>query len=491
MLMKTAPEVDIRLRLQGLYGDFQSLEDELSMAHFGNKAMDKRFAKVTGMFCAAPGKSFPEMSSTPGELAGLYRLFGHPEVTAERIFLPHLAATIERASLLDRVLVPHDTTGVSYGGKGTRQGLGRLNDGGHGYYLHGAIVLTPERWPVPLGVAGYEVNVRTEAPKKPRSWREERDDPDKESRRWARLARQVEERFAGRSTQLIHLMDREADDYELLADLKSNNSSFIIRQKFDRLMALSTEERRSGAPRKVREALSQAEIQVGRYVRLSPRKKDRSGEKQKTHPPREGRLAKLHISALAVKIRRPSELSDKDLPEFIELNVVHVWEVDTPADQHPVEWYLMTTQPIDTTEQILEIVDFYCARWVIEEFWKALKTGCAIEKRQLETSAGLLKVLALSLPMAWQLLLLRSLARSAPDLYATAVLSPVQIEILRKARPRLNLPPTPTIEQALYAVASLGGHLKHNGSPGWKTLGSGFEKLIILEIGWNLAQDRS
>lgn len=491
MLPRIPPEEDIRLKLQGLYGDFRSVKDELSLAHFGNRAIDKRFSKVTEMFSAAPDKSFPEMSSMPGELAGAYRLFEHPDVTPERIFMPHVAATVERASLLDRVLVPHDTSGVSYGGKQTRRGLGRLNDGGHGYYLHGALVLTAQRWPVPLGVAGYEVIVRDEKPKKPRSWREERDDPNKESLRWARLTHQVEERFAGRNTQLIHLMDREADDYPLLADLKQNGFNFIIRQKFDRLLELSVEQKRNGAPRKIREAISEAQIQVGRYVRLSPRKKDRSGEKQKTHPPREGRLAKLHISAMALKIRRPAELASKDLPESIEVNVVHVWEIDAPADQQAVEWYLMTTLPIETTEQILEIVDFYCARWGIEEFWKALKTGCAIEKRQLETAEGLFKVLALSLPIAWQLLLMRSLARAAPDLYATAVLSPVQIEILRKARPRLKLPPSPTIEQALFAVASLGGHLKHNGSPGWKTLGSGFEKLVILEIGWNLAQDRS
>ena len=37
----------------------------------------------------------------------------------------------------------------------------------------------------------------------------------------------------------------------------------------------------------------------------------------------------------------------------------------------------MTTEPIDTVEQVLRIVDWYRARWVIEEFFKALKTGCA------------------------------------------------------------------------------------------------------------------
>jgi IS4 transposase len=46
---------------------------------------------------------------------------------------------------------------------------------------------------------------------------------------------------------------------------------------------------------------------------------------------------------------------------------------------------LYTSEPIDTAEQLLTIVDQYRSRWVIEEFFKALKTGCAFEKRQLES----------------------------------------------------------------------------------------------------------
>ena len=61
---------------------------------------------------------------------------------------------------------------------------------------------------------------------------------------------------------------------------------------------------------------------------------------------------------------------------------------------------------VETAEQAATVVDHYRARWVIEEYFKALKTGCAIEKRQLMTYEGLTRALAIFVPMAWHLLAL-------------------------------------------------------------------------------------
>ncbi len=41
-------------------------------------------------------------------------------------------------------------------------------------------------------------------------------------------------------------------------------------------------------------------------------------------------------------------------------------------------------------------LDWYACRWVIEEYHKCLKSGCAIEKRQLETGKGLVTLQRLS-----------------------------------------------------------------------------------------------
>ena len=70
-------------------------------------------------------------------------------------------------------------------------------------------------------------------------------------------------------------------------------------------------------------------------------------------------------------------------------------EKDPPNDMEPVDWLLLTSEPIDTDEQILEVVDVYRACWLIEEYFSALKTGCAFERRQLESKSTLTKALAL------------------------------------------------------------------------------------------------
>ncbi len=96
-------------------------------------------------------------------------------------------------------------------------------------------------------------------------------------------------------------------------------------------------------------------------------------------------------------------------------------ERDCPKGQEPIVWYLVTNEPIDTAEQVAEVVDAYRARWVIEEFFKALKTGCQIEKRQMESYEALRIALALFLPIAVRLLALCDAARTEPEQACSAL----------------------------------------------------------------------
>jgi hypothetical protein len=118
-----------------------------------------------------------------------------------------------------------------------------------------------------------------------------------------------------------------------------------------------------------------------------------------------------------------------------------------------------------------------------------VKTGCAYSKRQLSNAHSLLLALALTLPVAWHLLLTRYLSRHSPDMPASVVLNPVQIALLRATATKQKLGEQPTIEQAYMSIARLGGHLPRNGLPGWKTLGLGYQTLLDYEKGWRLAQN--
>lgn len=96
-------------------------------------------------------------------------------------------------------------------------------------------------------------------------------------------------------------------------------------------------------------------------------------------------------------------------------------------------------------------------------------------------------VLALSLPIACLVLALRSRARSSPMAPATDVLTPQQLRVLRHFASR-PVPPEATVQQALFAVAGLGGHMKRNGPPGWKVLQRGMTRLLDYEAGWTASE---
>ena len=139
-------------------------------------------------------------------------------------------------------------------------------------------------------------------------------------------------------------------------------------------------------------------------------------------------------------------------------------------------------EPIQTIADIEFVVDTYRARWVIEEYFKSLKTGCAFEKRQLVGKRSILNALAVFVPIAWRLLLLRTEARHAKRRPVERVVSALELKILR-GRPKSKLPEDPTPRDVFYEIARLGGHLKNNGEPGWLTLGRGFEKLALMNAG--------
>ena len=71
----------------------------------------------------------------------------------------------------------------------------------------------------------------------------------------------------------------------------------------------------------------------------------------------------------------------------LRVSVVRVWESDPPPGVEPLEWVLVTSLVVTDAADALQIIAYYEKRWIIEEYHKCLKTGCAMEARQLETSA--------------------------------------------------------------------------------------------------------
>ena len=116
---------------------------------------------------------------------------------------------------------------------------------------------------------------------------------------------------------------------------------------------------------------------------------------------------------------------DRKLPP-VTVNVVLVSEANPPPGDEPVEWLLLTSLPIDDVEQVRQIIHYYCIRWMIEVFFRVLKSGCRVEERLFEYMDRLLTCLALYMIVAWRTLYVCRLGRSCPEMSCEAVFEPAE-----------------------------------------------------------------
>jgi hypothetical protein len=361
--------------------------------------------------------------------------------------------------------------------------LGYLTTGKPGFPLHLSLVIDARGWRRPLGIVHAEALYRPQRSSKKAKGRSRTKSGPREFDRWQRGITATSSALKD-CDEVIHIADCETDSYELFANqVAGERFVFRMRVAGRRVRGADTDE---GSWSTVRELARSCKGILERDVPLSARKKNKLANQGKAHPPRNSRIANLRFAATTAVVPRPHRLRDP-FPNTLTLNLVHVLEIDPPQGEPPVEWMLYTTEPIDTPEQVADVVDMYRARWTIEEFNAALKTGCAYEARRLETRDALLTLLAISLPVACEMLGLRSRSRTEPKAPASDVLNATELNVLRVLG-RSPLPEHPTARDALLAVAGLGGHVKANGEPGWKVLYRGMMRLIDYCTAWDASR---
>jgi hypothetical protein len=455
-------------------------ETEFTGANVGDKRLNRRLQMIVAKLEQQPDASFPT-AMTRAELEAFYRFMSNDRVTMDDILAPHVTATAARCAQAETVLAISDTTTLQF--PTPREGLGPY--AGRTLFAHAGLMQDLNGRP--LGVLAVEPWVRADETasslkKKHKVKQSIVSKMPNEQDRWLRLVRVIDER-AGADVNVVHVMDSEADDYDIMQQMKSEGRRFVIRGGIDR--RLQPVEGCS----KARELMATRDVLATRTAKLAkrvtPRLTGTTHATRRRQLARDERTARLAITAAPVNVRRPGYLDPK-LPPYVELNIVCAREVDAPEGADPVEWLLLTTEPIDTVEQVLAVVDMYRHRWRVEELFKALKTGCAFQKRQLDSYRTIVKALALFLPIAWSLLHMRTVSRAAKNVPAACVLTAVELEVLRKASEK-PLRRKPSINEAMLAIARLGGHLPSNGPPGWQVLGRGYFKLLDLVRGYLLA----
>ncbi len=363
-------------------------------------------------------------------------------------------------------------------------GLGPVGNGkGHGFLLQSVLAVEPASRQV-LGLAHQEPFLRKRVPKG--ETKRQREVRQREAQVWERSVQAIGE--PPTAVQWIHVGDRYSDMFPFLWACRQQHCDFVVRAAQDRCVDLLVEQadakvsRPSHHKRRPDQDPPQHLFEVvSSWVAVG--EQDLELEATKQSP---ARTAHVLISFGSLRLLPPDTRQSRELPALV-VWVVHVWEPEPPDGVEGLSWVRLSSVPVLTVEQAWERVDWYRARWIVEDYHQGLKTGCRIEQRQRPRYDGLRRLLGLLSPLAVRLLQLRAASRQDPQQPAIQVLpaSVVAVVAAKAGLPVVGL----TAQQCWYSIARLGGYLarKGDGPPGWKTLWRGWLQVQTLLEGVHLA----
>ena len=442
-------------------------------ARLPDARLNARLVQLASTLAAKPLDSIPKASRNWSEAKAIYRFVENGRVTVDDLQEPVAQCAARRCADYDVVVVPQDTTGVAFPKANVTEGLGPIVPEPRttvGMYVHSTLAVREDG----LALGLFDVNCWCrQPPDKQADAKEKRKRPieEKESWKWLRGVRAAREAIRsqvpeGDRPRLIHVMDREGDVYEVLAEIVEAREGAVIRCNQNRRV-----ERMDGQIDSAHQAVRASPVLITRTIDV-PRK---HGQPK--------RQATVEIRACPVRVQPPHD-RPKGCPP-LELTLVEVWEPKPPEGVEPLHWRLWTTEPAETVEEVDRVVDIYRLRWRVEDYHLVLKSGCRVEELQFETVERLQKMILIYAPIAVRILQLRDWARREPDAPCTLVLSDLEWRTLcthmdRKLPPASRAPPS--LRQAVLWIGRLGGHLnrKRDGMPGVRTLWQGWRDLLLM-----------
>lgn len=460
------------------------VEKELASADLGDKRLNDRLREMLSSFAATPSKSIPaSLNGGHNETTAAYRLFDNDKLDFENILEPHLRATLERVSKEKTVIVSQDTTELDLTRpKNQVEGAGPLDGNSRfGELLHPLVAFTPNG--TPLGTLYAELWTRENGPSKAKD-RKKLPIEAKESLRWLdthKHAQEIAKEYP--DTKIVAVADSESDIFEVIETDKDSPANFqwIIRACYDR--ATVNADCPTSIP--LRETLSRGEIRYTKTIAIRGRDKKLACDKRARNQPRESRQCEVEVRAQAVTLRSPAR-PDRTLVDTT-VNVVWAKEINAPDGDFPVDWMLLTSMPISTKEEIELVLAYYCIRWMIEVFFRTLKSGARIEARRFKTLERFERCLALAMIVAWRTLYTTRIGREFPDISCESVFTedewrPVYQLVMNED------PPTepPTLRIMIRLIARLGGYIdrKRDDDPGPDTTMRGMERLHDISACW-------
>jgi len=423
------------------------VEAEFHQLDLGDARLNKRAMILMERFTADPMASVPKACQGWGETMAAYRFFDNNSIDWRALMVPHWQQTQQRMQAQPLVLCLQDTTELDFNGQ-SALGLGPLSyEAQRGMYLHPTYAITPER--EPLGILD--------------SWMWAREKKDKfgkrggpkESLRWIEGYERIAETAATLpATRLVYVADREADLLPLMlrAQELGTPADWLVRAAHNRCLPDGDK--------------------LWQYTSAG----EPVGEISFAMAARHGVKARTVRQQLWV--RQVALLAGKG--KTVSATCLIAREIDAPSGTKPIEWRLLSNRKAVTAEAVVELINWYRARWEIEILFNVLKNACRIEELPLGSIERLERALALFMMVAWRIAHLMRLGRTCPDLDAALLFEPDEIrgaylltEVAQPAKPELN--------EVLRLIARLGGFLgrKSDGEPGVKTIWLGLKEVRV------------
>ncbi len=458
--------------------------------YLGDIRRTKRLVELAEAMATQPGSSLAKLGTTWYDIKSYYNLLRHKHMSPDIIQANHRHCVVEQIESAENdVLLIEDGSELSWSGKKPIKGLGPVGSGNawdQGFILQSALAVemipvkksenrtqNTARVPVKiLGLADQQYHIRP--PKREKIIRRRDSNEPLETDLWRNTIDRIPD-LSTKQKRIIRVCDRAADIYEVIRETEEKGYDYVIRAKHNRTIEGVTDDDGNPIHLFQHPELENSKSTCELYLR---------GRKEK-----EARIAKLNLSYVQTSTLAPKRrgASHGKLPS-LEYTIVRVWE-DSPlseSNDERIEWYLLTSIPVENNEDLFRIVEIYCIRWTIEDYHKALKTGLNAEKLQLESADGLMAAIAIMSVVALRLVDLRERVRMVPDAPAEeSGLSQLELKVLSKYLKK----EVKTVRCVGLAIGRLGGHLnrKADGMPGIITLWRGMSQLIQLVKGAQLA----
>jgi Transposase DDE domain len=400
------------------------------------------------------------------------RFLGNAKVTTARLIEGWSEGTAT-ATEGRHILAIQDTSEINFTTTAKhRRGLGEIGKGnGRGVLLHPMLAVDAENGSC-LGLLSGQVWTR----KGRRTVSHDlRDLSDKESQRWIATA-QAAKPLLAKATMVTALGDRESDIFALYASVAEERFHVIARSMHDRKLADGIGLYRA----------SEGLAVVDQHAIVLPARAQRAE-----------RVAVLELRFGAVNLARPQTKLLRHLPESLPLSLVDVREPDPQAGTEPLHWRLLTTHPVENAEQAWHIVEWYKRRWLIEQFFRVLKTqGFRLEDSQIASADRLLKLVAIAAKatvITLQLLQARDgrghqPVRLAFDANEVATLAALNQNLEAQSKRLRNPHPPDSLAWAAWIIGRLGGWDGYPSSkpPGPITMKHGLEYFYAVAVGRSL-----